>query len=73
MEYMECKFSKRRTNYNLEVKIGDDIIPQVTIFKYFESIIKHDGEIEEDVNHKIQIGWSKWRIVSAIICDEKYH
>ena len=45
-KYMEYKFSKRRTNSNLEVKIGDDTIPQVTRFKYLGSIIQSDGEIE---------------------------
>ena len=29
MEYMECKFSKRRANANLKVKIGDHNISQV--------------------------------------------
>lgn len=34
MEYMECKFNKRRSVFNLEAKVGDHIIPQVTRFKY---------------------------------------
>ena len=69
----ECKFGKKRTNSNLEVKIGDDTIPQVTRFKYVGSIIHNDGEIEGDVKHRIQAGWSKWMSASSIICDKKYH
>ncbi|QHO57433.1 TIR-NBS-LRR type disease resistance protein [Arachis hypogaea] len=30
-----------------------------------------NGEIEHDVNHRIQAGWSKWRSASGFICDKK--
>ncbi|KAH1125341.1 hypothetical protein GYH30_014768 [Glycine max] len=70
-EYMECKFNKRRRVSNSEVKIGDHIIPQVTRFKYLESVIQDDREIEGDVNHRIQAGWMKWRKASGVLCDAK--
>ncbi|KAL5124988.1 hypothetical protein HKD37_02G005287 [Glycine soja] len=70
-EYMECKFNKRRRISNSEVKIGDHIIPQVTRFKYLGSVIQDDGEIEGDVNHRIQAGWMKWRKASGVLCDAK--
>ncbi|KAH1251469.1 hypothetical protein GmHk_05G014337 [Glycine max] len=70
-EYMECKFNKSRRVSNSEVKIGDHIIPQVTRFKYLESVIQDDGEIEGDVNHRIQAGWMKWRKASGVLCDAK--
>nr|ABD33143.2 Transcription factor IIA, helical [Medicago truncatula] len=58
-EYMECNFSKRRSGSTLEVKVGDYIIPQVARFKYLGSIVQNVGEIEADVNHRIQAGWLK--------------
>ncbi|KAL5146025.1 Retrovirus-related Pol polyprotein from type-1 retrotransposable element R2 [Glycine soja] len=70
-EYMECKFNKSRRVSNSEVKIGDQIIPQVTRFKYLGSVIQDDGEIEGDVNHRIQAGWMKWRKASGVLCDAK--
>ncbi|RZC04600.1 Sugar transporter ERD6-like 16 [Glycine soja] len=70
-EYMECKFNKRRRVSNSEVKIGDHIISQVTRFKYLGSVIQDDGEIEGDVNHRIQAGWMKWRKASGVLCDAK--
>ncbi|KAH1221810.1 hypothetical protein GmHk_12G035141 [Glycine max] len=70
-EYMECKFNKSRRVSNSEVKIGDRIIPQVTRFKYLGSVIQDDGEIEGDVNHRIQAGWMKWRKASGVLCDAK--
>lgn len=43
----------------LKVKIGDHPIPQVTQFGYLGFIIPSDGEIEGDVNNRIQVGWMK--------------
>jgi len=70
-DYMECKFSKRRSMSTLEVKVGDHIIPQVTRFKYLGSIVQNDREIEADVSHRIQAGWLKWRRASGVLCDKK--
>jgi len=70
-EYMECNFSKRRSGSTLEVKVGDHIIPQVTRFKYLGSIVQNDGEIEADVNHRIQVGWLKWRSALDVLCNKK--
>ncbi|KAH1254809.1 Craniofacial development protein 2 [Glycine max] len=64
-------FAMRRRVSNSEVKIGDHIIPQVTRFKYLGSVIQDDGEIEGDVNHRIQAGWMKWRKASGVLCDAK--
>ena len=34
IEYMKCKFRKRQTNNDLEVKIEEHIIPKVSSFQY---------------------------------------
>lgn len=34
-------------------------------------IIQNKGEIEEDVNLRIQVGWMKWRKASWVICDRR--
>jgi len=68
---MKCNFGKRRSGSTLEVKVGDHIIPQVTRFNYIGSIVQNDGEIEADVNHRIQAGWLKWRRASGVLCDKK--
>ena len=70
-EYMEFNFSKRKTKSTLKVKVGDYIIPQITRFTYLGSIVQNDGEIEADVNHRIQVGWLKWKRVSSVLCDKK--
>lgn len=38
-------------------------------FLFFGSIISEDGEIEEDVEHRIRAGWFKWRFASGVLCD----
>ncbi|XP_070034694.1 uncharacterized protein [Nicotiana tomentosiformis] len=30
-----------------------------------------DGEINEDITHHIGMGWMKWRLTSAVLCDKK--
>lgn len=48
-----------------------DVIPQVFQFKYSGSIIQNDGEINEDVTHKIQVIRLKWRKTLGVACDRK--
>ena len=52
-KYMECKFNKRQINNNLEVKIGEYIVLNVSNFRYIGSIIQSNGQINGDVMHKI--------------------
>ena len=39
---------------------------------YLRSIIQRDREIDEDVNHRIEAGWLKWRATTAVLCDRKF-
>lgn len=52
-KYMECKFSKMQNTRRLEVKVGEHIIPQVTLFENHGSIIQNKKEIVY-VNHLIE-------------------
>ncbi|KAK4372544.1 hypothetical protein RND71_007928 [Anisodus tanguticus] len=40
-------------------------------FKYLGSIIQGNGEIDDDVTHRIGPGWMKWRLASGVLCDKK--
>jgi hypothetical protein len=33
-------------------------------------MLQSDGEIDEDVSHRIRTGWVKWRQASGILCDK---
>ena len=58
-EYMECKFSKQEIRDYSIVRLYGQEIPMSNHFKYLDSIIQKDGEIDSDVNHRIQAGWLK--------------
>ena len=65
-EYMECKFSKQGIqDYNI-VRLDGQEIPMSSHFKYLGSIIQNDREINNDLNHRIQTGWLKWRNATGI-------
>jgi len=66
---MECKFSKQRIRDYSIVTLDRQGIPMSNHFKYLESIIQKDEEINSDVNHKIQAGWLKWRSATGVLCD----
>jgi len=39
--------------------------------RYLGSVLQKDGDIDEDVRHKILAGWLKWRQASGILCDKR--
>jgi len=51
------------------VTLDGQEIPMSNHLKYLGYIIQKDGEINSDVNHKIQAGWLKWRSATRILCD----
>jgi len=55
-EYMECKFSKQRIQDYSIMRLDRQEIQMSSHFKYLGSIIQKDGEIDSDVNHRIQAG-----------------
>ena len=34
-------------------------------------MLQKDGDIDEDVNHRIKAGWMKWRQASSILYDKR--
>ena len=42
-----------------EVAIEGAVIPRVERFRYLGSIIQENGEIDENINHQIKVGWQK--------------
>jgi hypothetical protein len=37
-------------------------------FRYLESMLQKNGDIDEDVSHRIKAGWLKWRQASGVLC-----
>ena len=42
---------------------------RVKTLKYACSTLADDGEIDAEVNHRVQNGWRNWNKVSGVLCD----
>ena len=71
-EYLRCDFSGTLTVGEPEVSINEMVVKSTTKYKYLGSIIRRDGEIDGDVNHRIHAGWLKWRAATVVLCDRKF-
>ncbi|XP_070045162.1 uncharacterized protein [Nicotiana tomentosiformis] len=68
---LECKFSAESWEASMDVRLESQVIPNIGSFKYLGLIIQGDGEIDEDVAHRIGVGWMKWMLASEALCDKK--
>ncbi|KAF3665211.1 Peroxidase 4 [Capsicum annuum] len=55
-EYLECKFSEVSQTDKIVVKLDSQVIQKREGFKYLESMIQENGEIDEDDTHRIGAG-----------------
>jgi hypothetical protein len=69
-EYMRCGFST--TTREEEVSLDGQVVPQKDTFRYLGSMLQKRGDIDEDVNHRIKAGWTKWSQTSGIFCDKEH-
>ena len=52
--------------------IEGDVVTKKTKFEYLGSVIQSNGEIDEDVTHRVRAGWLKWRAATGVLCDKKF-
>ena len=69
-EYMSCDFSTSG-HEDGDVSLSGQVVPKKDTFRYLGSMLQKDGDIDEDVRHRIAAGWLKWRQASGILCDKK--
>ncbi|KAF3638374.1 Tropinone reductase 2 [Capsicum annuum] len=58
-EYLEHKFCDLSHEEDVVVKLDSQVIQKREGFKYLGSMIQWNGEIDEDVTHRIGAGWFK--------------
>jgi hypothetical protein len=47
------------------------VVPKKDTFRYFGSMLQKNGAINEDVSHRIKVGWLKWHPASDVLCDPR--
>jgi hypothetical protein len=57
-EYMKCDFSATMQEEG-DVRLNGQMVSKKDIFHYLGSILQKDGDIDEDVSHRIKVDWLK--------------
>ena len=72
-EYLRCDFDKNGNEQNdgIEIRLGDQTLRPKESFRYLGSMLHKSGRIDEDVTHRIKVGWLKWRAATGVLCDKK--
>jgi mannitol/fructose-specific phosphotransferase system IIA component (Ntr-type) len=52
---MKCDFSAT-TQEERYVRLDDQVVPKKDVFRYLGSMLQKNGDIDEDVNHRIKAG-----------------
>jgi hypothetical protein len=47
------------------------VVPKKDTFRYLKSMLQKNGDIDEDVSHRIKVDWLKLRQASSVLCDPK--
>ena len=67
---MRCDFGTT-TREEEDISLEGQVVPKKDTFRYLGSMLQRDGNIDEDVNHRIKVEWMKWRQASGAICDKR--
>jgi hypothetical protein len=67
---MRCDFSATRHEEG-DVSLDGQLVAKKDTFRYLGSMLQKDGDIDEDVRHRISAGWLKWRQASGVLCDKR--
>jgi hypothetical protein len=70
MEYIRCDFSAT-TQEEGDVRLDSQVVPKKYTFRYLGSMLQKNGDIDEDVSHRIKTGWLKWCQASCVLCDHR--
>jgi hypothetical protein len=70
IEYMKCDFNAT-TQEEGDVRLDGQMALKKDIFHYLGSMLQKDGDIDEDVSHRIKAGWLNWRQASDVLCDPR--
>jgi hypothetical protein len=70
IEYMKCDFSAT-TQKEGDVRLDGQVVSKKDTFRYLGSMLQKDGDIDEDLSHRIKADWLKWHQASGVLCDPR--
>jgi hypothetical protein len=70
MEYMKCDFNAT-TQEERDVRLDGQMVTKKDNFRYLGSMLQKNRDIDEDISHKIKVGWLKWCQASNVLCDRR--
>jgi hypothetical protein len=69
-EYMMCDFSMIGHEDGV-VSLDGQVLAKKETFRYLGLMLQKDGDIDDDVRHRIPARWLKWRQASSVLHDKK--
>lgn len=69
-EFMDCKFSNDQRPSQI-LTLNGERLKECHKFKYLGSVINNTATCDDDLNHRVSVGWQKWKENSSIFCDRK--
>ncbi|KAG7296805.1 hypothetical protein JYU34_020747 [Plutella xylostella] len=69
-EYMECDYGGTDA-LGCDITIENTPLPKVSQFKYLGSVLTTDANVDEDVTHRVNTAWLKWRSLTGVLCDPR--
>jgi hypothetical protein len=54
-----------------DVRLDGQVVRKKDTFHYLGSMLQKDGDINEDLSHRIKADWLKWRQASGVLCDPR--
>jgi hypothetical protein len=69
-KYMRSNFGTTNDEDG-DVSLGGQVVPKKDTFRYLGSRLQRDGDIDEDVSHRIKAGWMKWCQASGVLYDKR--
>ena len=52
------------------MRLQDVLLNKVKGYRYLGAYVEEGGELDSEVEKKVQAGWCRWREVSGILCDK---
>ena len=69
-KYIMCDFSATKHECG-DVSLDGQVVAQKDTFQYLGSMLQKNGDIDENVRHRISAGWLKCRQASGVLCDRR--